>query len=272
MADTAIAITAGSGTNVDTRTEATNGNHRQVVVLGDPSLNAGVAAVDATNGLSVNVTNASLTVASHAVTNAGTFATQVSSTVPGTGATNLGKAIDSAAGSTDTGVTALVVRDDALTTLTPVDGDYTVLRTTAKGALHAEISSDGTAVVFNANGQATMTNSAPVTIASNQSAVAVKNGGSEYEKVAASATAQVLGATGGTGDYIAGILVTPETTTPGVITLLDNAVSIPIFVGGASSVSNLVPFYVPLGLISVSGAWKITTGANVSAVGIGDFT
>src|SRR6185503_18105177 len=78
MADTAIAITAGTGTNVDTRTEGTNGNHRQVVVIGDPATNAGVAPVDATTGLSVNVTNASLTVASHAVTNAGTFAVQVS--------------------------------------------------------------------------------------------------------------------------------------------------------------------------------------------------
>lgn len=77
MADSAVAVTAGAGTNIDTRTEATNGNHRQVVVIGDPSTNAGVAPVDVTNGLSVNVTNASLTVASHAVTNAGTFATQV---------------------------------------------------------------------------------------------------------------------------------------------------------------------------------------------------
>lgn len=77
MADSAVEITAGTGTNVDTRTEATNGNHRQVMVIGDPSTNAGVAPVDATNGLSVNVTNASLTVASHAVTNAGTFAVQV---------------------------------------------------------------------------------------------------------------------------------------------------------------------------------------------------
>jgi hypothetical protein len=77
MADSAVVITAGTGTNIDTRTEATNGNHRQVIVVGDPSTNAGVAPVDATNGLSVNVTNASLTVASHAVTNAGTFAVQV---------------------------------------------------------------------------------------------------------------------------------------------------------------------------------------------------
>lgn len=81
MADTAIAITAGTGTNVDTRTEATNGNHRQVIVIGDPSTNAGVAPVDATTGLAVNVTNASLTVASHAVTNAGTFAVQAAATL-----------------------------------------------------------------------------------------------------------------------------------------------------------------------------------------------
>lgn len=58
MADTAVAITAGTGTNIDTRTEATNGNHRQVIVLGDPSTNAGVAPVDATNGLSVTLTTA----------------------------------------------------------------------------------------------------------------------------------------------------------------------------------------------------------------------
>ncbi len=55
MADTAIAITAGTGTNVDTRTEATNGNHRQVVVLGDPVTNAGVAPVSVTQGLGVNI-------------------------------------------------------------------------------------------------------------------------------------------------------------------------------------------------------------------------
>lgn len=49
MADTSVAITAGSGTNIDTRTEASNGDHRQVVVLGDPSTNAGVMAVTNSN-------------------------------------------------------------------------------------------------------------------------------------------------------------------------------------------------------------------------------
>lgn len=55
MADSAVVVTAGTGTNIDTRTEATNGNHRQVVVLGDPATNAGVAPVDATAGLKVDL-------------------------------------------------------------------------------------------------------------------------------------------------------------------------------------------------------------------------
>jgi hypothetical protein len=94
----------------------------------------------------------------------------------------------------------------------------------------------------------------------------------EYETVAASVTAQALGATGATGDYIAGILVVPSSTSPGNVILLDNATSITVFAGGATSVSNLVPFYIPLGMFSVSGAWKITTGTNVSCIGIGNFT
>lgn len=57
MADSTIAITAGSGTNIDTRTESTNGQHRQVVVLGDPATNLGVAPVDATKGLAVDLSN-----------------------------------------------------------------------------------------------------------------------------------------------------------------------------------------------------------------------
>jgi hypothetical protein len=96
--------------------------------------------------------------------------------------------------------------------------------------------------------------------------------GGEYETVAASQTAQALGATGAAGDTIAGILVIPATTSPGAIALLDNATSITVFTGGAASVSNLVPFYIPLGINSTSGAWKITTGANVSCIAVGEFT
>ncbi len=94
----------------------------------------------------------------------------------------------------------------------------------------------------------------------------------DYETVAASQTAQVLGATGATGDFISHVLVIPASVNPGNVILLDNATAITIFAGGSSSVSNLVPFAIPLNMVSVSGAWKLTTGANVSAIGVGSFT
>lgn len=80
MADSNVTVTAGVGTSIDTRTEATNGHHRQVVVLGDPSTNAGVAPVDATAGLKVDlgadndVTITSGTVTANAGTNLNTSA------------------------------------------------------------------------------------------------------------------------------------------------------------------------------------------------------
>lgn len=66
--------------------------------------------------------------------------TRVDAITPGTAATNLGKAIDTAAGGTDTGVAALGVRDDALATLTPADGDYAPLRMDSTGALWVRLS------------------------------------------------------------------------------------------------------------------------------------
>jgi hypothetical protein len=97
-------------------------------------------------------------------------------------------------------------------------------------------------------------------------------GAGKYETVAASQTAQVLGPTGAVGDYISGVLAIPATTSPGSIALLDGATSITVFTGGATSVSNLVPFFIPLGMTSVSGPWKLTTGVSISCVGIGNFT
>ncbi|MDQ3024670.1 MAG: hypothetical protein M3R04_09875 [bacterium] len=95
---------------------------------------------------------------------------------------------------------------------------------------------------------------------------------SEYKAVPASQTAAVLGTTGATGDYLSGLLIIPTTTSPGLVTLLDNATSFAIFIGGASSVSNLIPFYIPIQAKSISGAWKVTTGLNVSVFATGNFT
>jgi hypothetical protein len=102
--------------------------------------------------------------------------------------------------------------------------------------------------------------------------ITVRVNDADYETVAASQTAQVLGGAGLVGDYLAGVLVVPATTSPGNVIIIDNATSITIFTGGASSVSNLVPFFIPVGAKSVSGAWKVTTGANVSVVAVGSFT
>jgi hypothetical protein len=95
----------------------------------------------------------------------------------------------------------------------------------------------------------------------------------DYETVAASATDQVLGPTGGTGDWLATVWIVPATTSPGAVSIKDGAGSaITVFTGGATSVSNLVPFPVTLGIKSAAGAWKVTTGTNVSVIASGNFT
>ncbi len=96
--------------------------------------------------------------------------------------------------------------------------------------------------------------------------------GDDYETVAAGQTDQMLGGSGAAGDYLSGILVIPATTSPGAVSIEDGATNIPVFVGGADSVSNLVPFFVPFGIRSVSGGWEITTGANVSVIAVGSFS
>lgn len=95
-----------------------------------------------------------------------------------------------------------------------------------------------------------------------------------YETVAASQTAQVLGATGAAGNFIHSLWAVPATTSPGAVSLLDNATSITIFTGGASSVADLKPFKLalPEDGVSASGAWKITTGADISVIASGRFT
>lgn len=94
----------------------------------------------------------------------------------------------------------------------------------------------------------------------------------EYETVAASQTAQVIGGSGAIGDALLGLLVVPATTSPGNVIIKDGSTSITVFTGGATSVADLKPFFIPIGLLSVNGAWAVTTGANVSVIAIGKFT
>lgn len=115
----------------------------------------GVLTVDGTVAISGTVTvdlgaNNDVTVTSGTVTAnlaAGTNNigdVDVLSIVPGTGATNLGKAIDTATGATDTGVLALATRDDDLGTLTPADADNAQLRVDSEGALWVTLKPNST--------------------------------------------------------------------------------------------------------------------------------
>lgn len=92
----------------------------------------------------------------------------------------------------------------------------------------------------------------------------------EYETVAASATDQVLGATGATGDYLSHIVIQPATTGAGTCTVKDGTTVIYTFTSG--TLADLRPIVVPFNLKSVNVGWKITTGANVAILGVGDFT
>ena len=62
----------------------------------------------------------------------------VTSVVPGTGATNLGKAIDNAVGATDTGIALLGKHDSDTIHLTTAEDDYDVLRLSEFGALQTQ--------------------------------------------------------------------------------------------------------------------------------------
>lgn len=102
----------------------------------------------------------------------------------------------------------------------------------------------------------------------------IKDAYAEYETVAAGQTDQALGATGAQGDYLAGVLIVPGTAGCGAVSIKDGSgSSISIFAGGGTTaLPTLAPIFVPLGIYSTGGAWKITTGSNVTAIGIGDFT
>jgi hypothetical protein len=94
-----------------------------------------------------------------------------------------------------------------------------------------------------------------------------------YETVAASATDQVLGTLGAIGDSLDTLVIIPATTSPGAVSIKDGGGSaITVFTGGATSVNDLSPRHVLIGARSTAGAWKVTTGANVSVLAIGVFS
>lgn len=92
----------------------------------------------------------------------------------------------------------------------------------------------------------------------------------EYETVAASQTGQVLGATGAAGDYLAHLILVVSTAATAATTILDGATSIAIFPNSPGG--GIGTYVIPVNLVSVSGAWSVTTGAGVAVIAVGLFT
>jgi hypothetical protein len=94
----------------------------------------------------------------------------------------------------------------------------------------------------------------------------------DYETVAASQSDQALGPVGAASDVLARLIIVPATTSPGAVSVKDGGGSaITVFTGGATSVADLRPIVVEFGARSSSGAWKVTTGTNVSVIAVGRF-
>ncbi len=92
--------------------------------------------------------------------------------------------------------------------------------------------------------------------------------GFKYEHIAASATAQVLGATGAAGDYLHRLIITVSATATSTVSLLDNNASHVLLAANSA----IGVYSVEVNSKSVNGAWKITTGAGAEVLAIGNFT
>lgn len=116
-----------SGGSIEAKGESTMALSLPVVIASDQ------AAIDVSKSTVTVADDGSFVLAANSGIDIGDV--DVTSIIPLTGATNLGKAIDVAAGSDDVGVAVLAVRDDALAGITPAEGDFASLLVDAQGAL-----------------------------------------------------------------------------------------------------------------------------------------
>lgn len=96
----------------------------------------------------------------------------------------------------------------------------------------------------------------------------------DYEYIAASQTLQKLGPVGGQGDIISKLIIVPETTGAGTVSIRDGngaatQYNTNVFVSG--TLADLSPITIDLGMRSISGEFSVTTGSNVHVIAIGKF-
>jgi hypothetical protein len=104
-----------------------------------------------------------------------------------------------------------------------------------------------------------------------QGRLTVSSAPSTYAYVDPGTASHQLGAIGAVGDTIVGILLVPINENAGYVTIKDGAgPDLPVMAAGV--LADLSPIWLPMNMASANGGWKITTGGNVAAWVIGDFT
>ena len=95
-----------------------------------------------------------------------------------------------------------------------------------------------------------------------------------YEHVAASQTAQVLGATGAKGDYLHRLICTVTTAATGNVLIVDGSGSgiLTHTILPASPGTGINVYNIEINAVSADGAWKVTTGAGVEVMAVGIFS
>lgn len=110
----------------------------------------------------------------------------ITTIIPGTGATNLGKAEDAAHTTGDVGVMALSVRNDTGAVLAGSDGDYVPFTTDATGALRVDV-----------NGTVSSNNSSTATLTSGSVFTGTSDDALIYNEIRVSVISNVASATDG---------------------------------------------------------------------------
>src|SRR4029077_13898314 len=173
----------GPGKKIDTFTESTNGQHRQAMVVSDPSVTGGTATVDPVNGLSVapktlppnaaQETGGNLAAIKANLDTIKTNTTQLATTQPVslTGTTTVSGTVTAVQ---PTGTNLHVVVDTAPTTAITAASLPLPSGASTSANQSTEITALNTLVTNTPpTGQAVMATSSPVVIASNQSAISV---------------------------------------------------------------------------------------------------
>jgi hypothetical protein len=97
------------------------------------------------------------------------------------------------------------------------------------------------------------------------------DGGTEYETVAASQTTQVLGTVGAAGDLLSRLICVVTTAATAQVQIKDGSdTAITVFPNSPGG--GVGTYTIPIGLLSRTGAWQVTTGAGVAVIACGNFS